>query len=177
MLSDSDDFIDDGITTVINQLKSPLYKVRKHKGVSLSDVDDIISIDDNIDDDPTRSYYGVTVNISPHKYMNKRKWSLYSADQQRKILLRVENSFRVKNPSVKLIELHFEKCPNLKHEQIHYHALYDMPDEYVTHMECYFNRICNNNNENTRIPWRHIVIKHVSNIEGWKDYIRKDALL
>lgn len=168
----SDEFIDDGITTIINHLKSPLYIVRKHKGVSLSDVNQIEPIDDSIDE-ITRSYYGVTVNISPHKYMNKRKWSLYSTDQQRKILLRIENSFRVKNPSVKLIELHFETCPNLKHEQIHFHALYDMPEEFVSHMECYYNRVCNNNNENTRIPWRHIVIKHVSNVEGWVDYIRK----
>jgi len=36
--------------------------------------------------------YAVTVNIKPNKVMNRRRWKLYSAEQQRALLTRLESS-------------------------------------------------------------------------------------
>lgn len=125
--------------------------------------------DDNI------RYYAITVNIQPSKTMNKKQWRTYNEDEQRAILTRIEKSFRTKNPIVKLLEIHFEKCPTLSN--IHYHALYIMPFSYANHMYLYFNRICSAKNDATLKEWRFIDIQPLhtgDDISNWIQYIRKD---
>lgn len=115
--------------------------------------------------------YAVTVNIQPTKLINRRQWKLYSSDQQRQILMRIEKSIRTKNPSIVLNEIHFEECPILK--QQHFHCLYTMPPEFTTVLETYYNRVIGSTGKQTK-PWRHFVMKPVDNVKGWVDYIRKD---
>lgn len=153
--SNSDDDLD------ITKLTSPLWSVRT--SVSSSDV----TLSDN-----TNDYYAVTVNIQPTKLMNKRQWKLYDADNQRKILTRVEKAIRVKNPSIQLVELHFEECPILK--QQHFHALYQFPAEFSSVLETYYQRVCGSIGKQTK-PWRHFVMTTVDDKAGWLMYIRKDS--
>jgi len=51
--------------------------------------------------------YGVTVNICPNKYMNRKKWKIYNHDQQRQILTRIEKSLRQKTPSIQLKDIYY----------------------------------------------------------------------
>lgn len=153
--SNSDDDLD------IRRLTSPLWGVSPGS-VSSSDV--TLSNDSG--------YYALTVNIQPTKLMNKRQWKLYSADDQRKILTRIEKAIRVKNPSIQLIELHFEECPILK--QQHFHALYSFPNEFSTVLETYYQRVCGSTGKQTK-PWRHAILKTVDDKAGWLVYIRKDS--
>lgn len=117
--------------------------------------------------------FAVTVNIHPYKSMNKKRWFTYSHDKQRSQLARIEEAFRKKNPSVELIELHFEVAPAINDEEyrnIHFHALYKMPEDFKAEVETYYNRICGCK-EGT---WKHIKIDPIFNKEGWIEYIRKD---
>jgi len=86
--------------------------------------------------EPARNYVASTVNIQPSKLMNRRPWKKYNHDDQRKILMRVEASFRRKYPTVELIELQYEVCPQLNN--IHYHALYKMTDDEEHELYNYF---------------------------------------
>lgn len=117
--------------------------------------------------------YGITVNILPFKLMNKKRWFTYSHDKQREILSRIEARFRKDNPSVLLGELHFEICPSPdEFHNIHFHALYSMPELFVAELETYYNRICfDKSNKN----WRHLDIKIINNKDAWIKYITKDA--
>jgi len=125
---------------------------------------------------PPRKYYASTVNIQPTKLMNKRPWKKYNHDDQRKILMRVEASFRRKYPTVELIELQYEVCPKLKN--IHYHALYLMTDDEEHELYNYFKKICCSEDAKTLIPWRFmynkIIPKNIMDIQGWLDYMRKE---
>jgi len=117
--------------------------------------------------------YAVTVNIHPYKSMNKKRWFTYSHDKQRSQLARIEEAFRRKNPSVQLIELHYEIAPAVNDEEyrnVHFHALYEMPENFNAQVETYYNRICGCK-EGT---WKHIKIDPIYHEHGWIDYIRKD---
>jgi len=179
----------------LSKLKHSLFKVRQNQVVRPSDVtiktvteetDSILSVpqkdadiedsisDADIEDMPSDILlYAVTINICPNKYMNKKKWSTYSHDQQRKILSRVENSFRRKTPSVELKKLVFEECPTLK--QIHYHALYRMPSEHKSEMETYFLKRVNMPGvmRDPSKAWRAVRIDPIFDEDGWLEYITK----
>lgn len=138
-----------------NLFSKPILTPRR-EGVSLNDVQ--------------YKRYAVTVNIQPTKLMNKRQWRKYSPVQQTGILSRVEKALRNKNPSIRLIELHYETCPTLKN--IHFHALYEMPEEFMAEVETYYNKFTHVD-ENTVEPWRTLDIVEVHNERGWLEYIRK----
>ena len=158
----SDDYISDG-EEEISYIK--LFSQKMFGPASKS-----VSSDDVI---PDCRYYAVTVNISPNKRMNGRIFKDYTCDKQREILLRIENKFRQLNPSVKLEALEFEYCPKLLHQQIHYHALYLMPEYFEYEMITYFDRICKDGNKETKNHWRHIVIEECYDKPGWIQYINK----
>lgn len=117
--------------------------------------------------------YGITVNILPFKSMNKKRWFTYSHDKQREVLAKIESKFRKNNPSVKLKEIHYELCPSPdEFHNIHFHALYSMPELFVAELETYYNRICSDKSNKN---WRHLDIKLINNVNQWLKYIRKDA--
>lgn len=120
---------------------------------------------------PVSNKYAITVNIQPTKRMNKRHWRLYSHAQQKAMLGRIEARFRLLNPSVKLRALNYEVCPVLN--QIHYHALYEMPFNYKWEMETYYKRICDATDGQTTIPWRYLDIRPIDSEAGWLQYIQK----
>lgn len=150
LLIDIDDIQDSDqeVTEVLKRLTKPLFK-------------------------PVHNDYAVTVNIQPTKFMNKRQWKRYTHDQQRAILSRIEKKFRKDMPTIELVELHYEICPTLKN--IHFHALYKMPVNYCTTMETYYTRICSSEDEKTKIPWRFLDIREITNRTGWLEYINKDT--
>lgn len=122
------------------------------------------------DNDVTTKRYGITVNIQPTKLMNKRQWRKYTPVQQTGILQRVEKALRRENPSIKLIELHFETCPTLKN--IHFHALYEMPEQFKAQLETYYARFTSTD-EKTINPWRTLDVTELYDEAGWLQYIRK----
>lgn len=182
-------------TQEIGYIGKPLFKHsnagRKPKGVSRNDEEndtynsespksnnavvincDYSNLPELLDDDQEK-LFGITLNIQPTKLMNKRPWREYTHDEQRAILMRIENAFRRKTPACVLLEIHFEICPKLKN--IHYHALYKMPPIYVNEIHCYFKRICCAQDSNTREPWRYLDVKPIIDGEQqWLNYIRKD---
>lgn len=119
----------------------------------------------------TSIYYAVTVNIKPDKLINKRRWKLYSPEKQVEILRRIEGCLRRDNPSIELKDLHFETCPILKN--MHFHALYMMPEVFCSTMANYYDRVIGGNDINTTVPWRHLRIDSVYDYNGWLRYIRK----
>lgn len=143
----------------------------KRASIDYDSDDSLISIYDE-EDDATRKY-AITVNICPNKLMNKRKWKLYNHDQQRQILTRIEKASRVKNPII-LEKLNFEVCPVLN--QIHFHALYSMPSEFLSGIEAYYQRVIGMPaiEGDKAKEWRHIVTKPIFAEEGWTKYISKD---
>jgi len=149
--------INTDISGLIAKLKKPLFKVQS-KDIK----------------------YGVTINIQPTRHINKRQWCKYTPAQQTSILTRMEASIRRTTPSIKLIELHFETCPIVKN--IHFHALYEMPQEFIHELECQWNRLVGtivNKHTSTdkHTVWRHLDIKEIYGGEDeWLKYIRKDAM-
>lgn len=85
------------------------------------------------------SSYAFTLNVNPAKKVNGKRWASYSHEEQRGIINRLEQKLRLKNPSIKRCEWSFE-CGDVK-QQVHYHALYSCPKDYVSVLETYFNRI------------------------------------
>jgi len=124
---------------------------------------------------PTILEYGVTVNICPNKYMNRKKWKIYNHDQQRQILTRIEKSLRQKTPSIQLKDIYYEICPTL--QQVHFHALYSMPRQFITEMETYYNRVVGMPEmSNSSKAWRHFQFEAIYDREGWIKYIKKDLM-
>jgi len=117
--------------------------------------------------------FAVTFNPAPTKLMNRKQYCKYSEDQQRAMLARIESSLRTNNPSITLIEIHYERCPSNK--MIHFHALYEMPQLFVTTMENYYSKY-DSTDSKTKVPWRHLDIQPVFNRKGWEEYIRKDSI-
>lgn len=163
---DSEVSVDDGTSVILEKLSRPLFSVKQ------SLVRDNTSVSGDADN--LLAYgYAVTINICPNKKMNKKVWKTYSHEQQSKILLRIESAMRRDNPSIKLTELHLEICPSL--QQIHLHALYDMPELFVSTMEAYWQQRVADIRPST-IPWRYIDISKVRNRNDWLQYIRKDII-
>lgn len=131
---------------------------------------------------PTRSETSTDVNhailysytIHPHKYckFNRKNYGNYNSDQQVVLLTKMEMEFRIKHPSIKLVELHYEIAPNTGN--IHLHGLYSMPPIFESTVKNYFDKILNVNNEKTKVPWRHLDLTKTRNREDWLKYIRKD---
>jgi len=117
--------------------------------------------------------YAVTVNICPNKKMNNKIWKTYDHIRQTAQLQRIEAHMRKLNPSIELVEMQFEICPQLN--QIHFHALYSMPKEFVTTMENYWREKVADKKPSTP-PWRYLDIQPVYSRKGWEEYIRKDIL-
>jgi len=115
--------------------------------------------------------YGITVNIQPTKLMNKKQWKTYTPEKQIAQLSRIEASFRRDNPSVKLCEIHYETCPRLKN--VHFHALYRMPAQYLSTMQNYYARVIGSTGTQSD-PWRHLDVQEIYDAPGWIKYIRKD---
>lgn len=158
-MTDTDSEIEDVETNrVLTRLIKPLFK-SSLKHVSANDAQ--------------ANRWAVTVNIQPTKLMNKRQWRKYSPDQQMGILGRIEAAFRRKTPSVQLVELHYETCPALGN--IHFHALYEMPKDFVSTMENYYKDVCDSSDEHTKIKWRYLDIQQVKDEKAWLEYIRKDV--
>jgi len=150
------------------RIKKPLFnKTLRASGVSVNDV--ITSIMPNF-----QGNYAITVNPAPTKLLNKKQYCKYTEDQQRAMLTRMEAALRRTTPSIELIELHFEKCPS--NGMIHFHALYQMPEIYVTTMENYYRVRLDSTDKNTKVPWRHLDIQKVYNRLGWITYIQKDSV-
>lgn len=127
--------------------------------------------EDTATESPTR-HYAITVNIKPTQHMNKRQWKLYTADEQRRQLLRIERSLRTKTPSIELKEIHFEECPKL-HNQ-HFHALYKMPPMFKAELQAYYTRVCNKGDVT---GWRVLdcqLLEDDESVKRWEEYIRKD---
>jgi len=115
--------------------------------------------------------YGITVNCRPGKLMNKRQWRLYSHDQQKAQLLRIEAASR-RGRKIDSLKLAFEVCPNLN--QIHFHALYRMPASELHHLHDYYKRIMGTKVPETK-PWRYLDIKVIhGDPENWIKYITKE---
>lgn len=128
------------------------------------------NIDNNI------KQYAVTVNIHPYKCMNKKRWFTYTHDQQRNQLMRIENKLRLNNPSIKLLNFSFEIAPAINDDEyrnIHFHALYEMPESYKAELETYYNRICQATSD-TKQPWKHLDIQEIYSKSGWLKYIYKN---
>lgn len=126
---------------------------------------------DDIDPEYEATCYAVTVNIKPNKVMNRRRWKLYTAEQQRALLTRLEASFRKDTPSVILKKLTFETCPS--NGNIHFHAMYECPKIYESTIANYWNEKVDGNDLETKVPWRHIVIEECYDTKGWLQYISK----
>jgi len=119
--------------------------------------------------------YAITVNVASTKFMNRKQWHLYTNEQQRSQLTRIEAAFRRNNPSVKLIEIQYEVCPPPLKPNIHFHALYEMPRLFKYEMMTHYDRICSSTNAKTKDPWRHLDVQNiVAGEQQWLDYIRKD---
>jgi len=162
-MTDSDSEIEDCMVDEVPIPKHNMFRAVRQKSSDLNDVSPSSG---------TSNRYAITVNISPHKLMNKKKWSTYDHSRQRLILARVEARLRKNNPSIVLESLYYETCPTLN--QIHFHALYTMPTEFKAELETYYNRICSTTDAKTIKPWRHLDIQQIYNEEGWLKYIQKD---
>lgn len=114
--------------------------------------------------------YAITVNIAPTKLVNKKQWCTYTHDKQRAILGRLESSFRTKNPDIKLHRIEYEACPTVGN--IHFHALYEMPEIYLSTLQNYWDKF-DSTDKKTRIRWRHLDVKLCHNMKGWIEYITK----
>lgn len=154
--SDSEVSVDDNCNEIIENLDHPLWQ-----------------------DHPETYFkkYAITINVQPTRFMNKRQWAKYTHDQQKLILSRIENALRRNNPSIKMQKLMFEVCPKLN--QIHFHALYEMPELFRTELEAYYARTCGTiANKNTKTDsksvWRHLDIQEIYDEQGWIKYISKD---
>lgn len=148
----------DGCTELINKLFRPLWSQDR---ASLGDVIPPVL--------PPK--YAVTVNICPNKKMNNKVWKTYDHIRQTSQLQRIEAHMRKLNPSIGLLEMRFEICPNLN--QIHFHALYEMPNEFVSTMENYWREKVADKKPSTP-PWRYLDIQPIFDQRGWEEYIRKD---
>lgn len=113
--------------------------------------------------------WGITVNIKPTIFINKKQWKLYDHDKQKAILTRIEAKLRKDNPSIVLKKLMFEVCPKIKN--IHFHALYEMPSIFESTIETYYHRVCN---KGDTTGWRVIDTQPIYDEEGWIKYISKD---
>lgn len=114
------------------------------------------------------------ITIHPHKVckFNRKNYGNYTKDQQIVLLGNLERNLRLKNPSIQLVELHYEIAP--ASGNIHLHGLYSMPSIFQSTIVCYYRRALDVNNENTKVPWRHLYLIQVDNKDGWLQYIRKD---
>lgn len=109
-----------------------------------------------------------TVNICPDKALNKKRWKTYTHEQQRDILFRIERSMRKATPSVILHKLIYEVCPTLNN--IHFHALYECPRDYISTIENFWR----SKKYNPSDDWRIVKTEFIYNYEGWFKYIHKD---
>jgi len=184
---------------MIKQLKKGLFKSNDgvSRSVSFNDVN-IYSKDDTSDYPDDYKYYidalneegisqliedvsdvaeyAITINISPHKLINKRKWAMYAHQQQQEILFRMEAS-SLKNTPIKCIKAVFEMCPRLK--QIHMHALYEMPKNlgYQAYIKEWWDSRISTTDKNTIIPFRHFDSRDIYDRNGWNKYIMKDQII
>lgn len=122
-------------------------------------------------DSSMTTYLAVTVNIKPNKLINRRRWKLYDNTKQMAILTRLESAFRNVTPSVILKKLNFEKCPS--NGNIHFHAMYEAPLIYMSTIYNYWDEKIDGNDLETKVPWRHVIVKNVFDKKGWIDYISK----
>lgn len=115
----------------------------------------------------------VTINPSPNKLINKRRWQLYTNERQKEILERSLTKLTLSNPSISCIERQYERCPS--NGQIHLHALYSFSPEWLTTMENWINHTFAWKDDKSKPPWRHLDIRPSINDNLWLEYIRKDT--
>lgn len=154
---------DEEVTEIIDRLSGPLFKRPKIKKSN-----------------PNVKRYGITLNIQPTRFINKRQWKLYNVNQQLAILSRMEASIRRKAKDIKLIELHFEKCPTVKN--VHFHALYEMPPASISLLQAEWDRlvgtiITKSTRTDMSATWKHLDVKEmIGGDSEWLKYIRKESL-
>jgi len=119
--------------------------------------------------------WAVTINPSPNKLINKKRWRFYDNDQQERTLLRIVNLLVAKHPSIKCVEKHFETCPS--NGQIHLHGLFEFTEEWLTTLENWINHSIAWTDDKSNPPWRHLQVDPIFNKEGWLEYIRKYSYL
>lgn len=117
--------------------------------------------------------WAVTINPSPNKLMNRKRYQLYSNAEQERILSRIIERLMRDNPSIVCIEKHYERCPS--NGQIHLHALFEFSCFWHSTFETYINRVIQWKEDKSNPPWRHLDIQHVHDKEQWLLYIRKEA--
>jgi len=175
---------------MIKQLKKGLFNT-PNEGVSLNvssndvniynkddeekDDEDIFNIWADAMEDAIKDIceYAITINISPHKILNKKKWQFYSHQKQQEILFRMEAS-SLRNTPIKCIKAVFELCPTLKN--VHMHCLYEIPINmgYEDHIKEWWDKRISTTDENTIIPFRHFDCRNIYDRDGWNKYILKD---
>lgn len=150
MLEHSNDSDEPQTTQLIDKLKRPLWSYK------LNDAREVL--------------IAITVNPPPTKLMNKRPYSRYTQEQQQQILSRIESKIRKDNQSIVLEKIYYEVCPILK--QMHFHAMYKMPMNFLSTIESYYHRIMFDKTA-TKV-WRFLHTEEIYNKEGWITYISKD---
>lgn len=120
---------------------------------------------------PLRTQLAVTVNIKPNKVINRKRWKMYTYDQQVKHLSRLETFSRKDIPNLQLKKIVYEECPTAK--QMHFHALYEGTVLQMKEIINWWDEKVDGNDLNTKIPWRHVDVQEVFCLEGWLEYISK----
>lgn len=118
--------------------------------------------------------YAITVHPCPTAPLNKKLYKNYNHDQQRAMLGRIEACIRRKNPSIELIEIHYEIAPITG--QIHFHAMYSMPSIFQSTLVSYYRRIMDTTNDQTKVPWRYLDLSVIKDKDAWTTYIQKDSV-
>lgn len=116
-------------------------------------------------------FVGVTVNIQPTKYVHGVRWRDFNHDEQRAYLSAIESRCRREYPYLVLHEIHYEECPKLN--QIHFHALYSMPQGYMKYIEEFYEAMIANKSAQLK-KWRYLDMKVIKGTcDNWLTYIRK----
>lgn len=132
-----------------------------------------LELDSFIEDLKDIVEWAITINISPHKLMNKKRWWTYTHQEQQEVLFRMERA-STKGTPVNCVKAVFEVCPKLK--QVHMHALYEMPRRmgYEKVIKEWWDDRVSTTDKNTIIPFRHFDCREIYDRAGWEKYIMKD---
>jgi len=118
--------------------------------------------------------YAITIHPHSRCKFGRKNYCNYTKDQQQSLLHKIEMELRLRNPSIEMVELHYETAPSTGN--IHLHGLYSMPSIYQSTVTSYYRRLMDNNDANTKVPWRYLDLTTVINRDAWTTYIRKDTL-
>lgn len=171
--------------TLMKKLKRPLFSRTSSNRTpqeSFVDLSESITIQSTLfkdtrnnlyfPDTNQRSLYGVTFNPHPLRLFNKKQYRKYTQEQQRSLLQKIEADLRKFNPTIELIELHYE-IANI-HSTVHFHGMYSMDYGDVDIMRKHYGKYefkCHHDNK----PFKHFDLQLVKFENHWLSYIRKDS--